>query len=636
MTSSPLAAPGGDLPTDTWRVIYVAAYAMTASIVIALLYFGAEVIQPLALAALLSFVLAPLIRRLTNWGLGKTPAAIVSVIFALAVLIGLGFLMARQVTILAEQLPQFEQNLRDKIQVIKTYAVTKGALQKASDTLDDLKEELQKKDAVAKDPNAPLAQLPATPANPLPVEIHSKQPAFFEQYVSIISPLLKPVAQTALVILFLLFILLQREDLRDRGLRLAGTADLQRTTIAMKDAGRRLGRFFLLQTALNAGFGAVIALGLWIIGVPTPLLWGMLAGLMRFVPFIGSIIAAVFPIALAAAVDPGWTMVFATAALFLVLEPVAGHIVEPLVYGQNTGLSPLAVVVATIFWTVLWGPIGLLIATPLTLCLVVLGKYVPGLNLIHVMLGDEPALNPAERLYQRLLVGDVAEAVEQAEEQLETQSLLKYDDTVVMQALMLAYGDTAENRIAPEYRARLAHSMKEIVSDLEDAVVADDLPADPNVPSRNDLPVLTPGSLPPGFEESKILCIPARSDVDEAACHVLSDLLIRHGLAATVAPFSEGAAHRHFVFEPDEHRIVCISCFGADTGCSHARYIARRISKQSPGVKIVACNWSEPVDKKIVKLPEQGSTKVDAIATSFREAVAACQRLVMEKVPVAA
>ena len=213
MTSSPLATPGGDLPTDTWRVIYVAAYAVTASIVIALLYFGAEVIQPLALAALLSFVLAPLIRRLTNWGLGKTPAAIVSVIFALAVLIGLGFLMARQVTILAEQLPQFEQNLRDKIQVIKTYAVTKGALQKASDTLDDLKEELQKKDAVAKDPNAPLAQLPATPANPLPVEIHSKQPAFFEQYVSIISPLLKPVAQTALVILFLLFILLQREDL---------------------------------------------------------------------------------------------------------------------------------------------------------------------------------------------------------------------------------------------------------------------------------------------------------------------------------------------------------------------------------------------------------------------------------------
>lgn len=635
MTTAPLVSPGADLPSDTWRAIYVAAYAVTTSIVIALLYFGSEVIQPLALAALLSFVLAPLIRWLTKLGLGKTPSAIVSVIFALAVLTGLGLLMARQVTSLAEQLPQFEQNLRDKIQVIKAYAVTKGALQKASDTLDDLKAELQKKDAVTRDPAAPLAQLPATPANPMPVEIHTKQPAFFEQYTSLISPLLKPVAQTALVVLFLLFILLQREDLRDRGLRLAGTADLQRTTIAMKDAGRRLGRFFLLQTALNAGFGAVIALGLWIIGVPTPLLWGILAALMRFVPFVGSIIAAVFPVALAAAVDPGWTMVLATAGLFLVLEPIAGHIVEPLVYGQNTGLSPLAVVVATIFWTVLWGPIGLLIATPLTLCLVVLGKYVPGLNLIHVMLGDEPALNPAERLYQRLLVGDVAEAVDQAEDQLETQSLLKYDDTVVMQALMLAHGDAAENRIAPEYRARLANSMKEIVSDLEDAHISEDAPADPNAPSRNDLPVLSAGSLPPGYEGSKVLCVPARSDVDEAACHVLSDLLTRHGLEALAAPFSEGAAHRHFVFNPDEHRIVCISCFGADAGSSHARYIARRIRKQSPGVKIVACYWSLPSATR-EQQPEQGSVKADATVMTFREAVAACQRLVVEKAAVAA
>lgn len=631
----PLPTPPSEVPADIWRVIYAAAYAVTASIIIMMLYVGSEVIQPLALAALLSFVLAPVIRAFTKIGLGKTLSVVLSVALALGVLSGLSFLMARQITSLAAEVPQYEQNLREKIQAIKAYTVTSGAMQKASETLEDLKRELQKQKPASADSSnpPPLAQMPAAPAAPIPVELHTRPPAFFEQFTTLIEPLLKPVAQTALVILFLLFILLQREDLRDRALRLAGTADLQRSTLAMKDAGRKLSKFFLLQTAMNTGFGLVISLGLWIIGVPTPLLWGMLAGLMRFVPFIGSIIAAVFPIALAAAVDPGWTMVIATAALFLVTEPVAGHIVEPLVYGKNTGLSPLAVVVATIFWTLLWGPVGLLIATPLTLCLVVLGKYVPGLNLLHLLLGDEPALSPIERLYQRLMVGDVAEAVEQAEEQLKSQTLLKYQDSVVMKALSLAHADTVENKIPIEHRARLANSTREFVEDLDEQSEPDEETADPNAPVTRSLPVLDPASLSDTFQSSTILCIPARSDVDEAACHVLADLLNRHGLKAVTAPFEEGAAHRHFIFNETEHRIVCISCFGADVSSSHARYIARRIRKQAPGAKIVACYWSIPTESAI----ELGTTNPSsAMATTFQDAVAACQSIATQRSNIAA
>ena len=624
-----------EMPADIWRVIYVAAYAVTAAIIIAALYVGSEVIQPLALAALLSFVLAPVIRAFSKAGLGKTVSVILAVALALGVLTGLSFMMAKQITSLAGDVPKYEQNLREKIQAIKAYTVTSGAVQKASDTLEDLKEELQKQNPAPADPKnpPPLAQLPATPASPVPVELHTRPPAFFEQFTSLIEPLLKPIAQTALVILFLLFILLQREDLRDRALRLAGTADLQRSTLAMKDAGRRLSRFFLLQTAMNAGFGLVIAAGLWVIGIPTPLLWGMLAGLMRFVPFIGSIIAAVFPIALAAAVDPGWSMVFATAALFLISEPVAGHILEPLVYGKNTGLSPLAVVVATIFWTLLWGPVGLLIATPLTLCLVVLGKYIPGLNLLHLLLGDEPPLSPTERLYQRLMVGDVAEAVEQAEEQLETQSLITYQDSVVMKALTLAHADIVENKIPVEHRARLANSTKDFVEDLDDVEIDPEADSDPTARTVRRLPILVPEAISEPYRSASVLCIPARSDVDEAACHVLADLLTRHGLKASAAPFDDGAAHRHFIFDPAKHQIVCISCFGADVSSSHARYIARRIRKQSPTTKVLLCYWSLPTET-VMSLGVPPFS--DAVTTSFHDAVAACQSIATQKVAAAA
>ncbi len=223
-----------------------------------------------------------------------------------------------------------------------------------------------------------------------------------------------------------------------------------------------------MQTLLNLGLGIVIGTCLWLIGIPNAVLWGIVAGLMRFVPFIGGFIAAFFPVVLAAAIDPGWSLVLITIALFAVAEPLAGHVVEPLVYGQHTGLSPVAIVIAALFWTMLWGPIGLLLATPLTACLVVLGRHIEALQFIEILLGDEPALQPHERFYQRLLAGDATEAADQAEQQLKSQPLSTYYDEVAMQALVLAQSDAAHGKLAREKQQEIRDVVEEVVDDLAD------------------------------------------------------------------------------------------------------------------------------------------------------------------------
>ena len=251
----------------------------------------------------------------------------------------------------------------------------------------------------------------------------------------IIAPIVAPLSTTAIVLIVAIFILLQREDLRDRLIRLFGSSDLHRTTVAMNDAARRLSRYFLTQLGINATFGVIIGIGLFFIGVPSPVLWGVLAMLLRFVPYIGAPLAAVLPLALAAAVDPGWSMVLWTAALYAVVEAIMGQVVEPLLYGHSTGLSPFSVVVAATFWTWLWGPIGLILSTPLTLCLVVLGRHVERLEFLDVILGDRPPLTPVESFYQRMLAGDPDEARDQAELLLKDRSLSSYYDEVALKGL---------------------------------------------------------------------------------------------------------------------------------------------------------------------------------------------------------
>jgi len=357
---------------------------MVGGVVVALLYFARDILVPIALAILLSFALAPLVRILQRLRLPRALAVIGAVATAVVIAVSLATMVMVEVNQLGDDLPRYQSNLTEKIHSLRDAVGRAGLLKNASSMLKSLDRELN-----AKDQDEPAGKPSLTDAsqgrNPIPVEVHQPDPGASENLVAMLRPLAAPFTTTGVVVIFLIFFLFQREDLRDRFIRLAGSDDLEKTTVALDDAGQRLGKLFLTQLVLNAVFGAVIGLGLAIIGVPSSPLWGLLAMILRFVPYIGSILAAALPIALAAAVGPDWTMAIWVIALFGIMEPMTGYVMEPLVCGKSAGLSPVAVVVAASFWTWLWGPLGLLLSTPLTLCLVALARHVERLRFIDIM-----------------------------------------------------------------------------------------------------------------------------------------------------------------------------------------------------------------------------------------------------------
>jgi AI-2E family transporter len=436
------------------------------------------------------------------------------------------------------------------------------------------------------------------------VEIHQPPERPLDSYQRIISVLLPPLTTSGIVLILIVFILLQREDIRDRVIRLVGAGDIERTTAALDDAGYRLSRLFLAQAALNASFGVVIALGLWAIGIPSPILWGMVAALMRFIPYIGSVLAAVFPILLAASVDPGWSMVAWTLALFLILEPAVGHFIEPMVQGQTTGLSPLAIVVSAVLWTALWGPIGLLLATPLTMCLVVLGRHVEGLAFLDVILGDQPALSPPEVFYQRLLAGSSAEAAEQAEDVLKASSLVDYADNVALAGLKLAARDWHRGIIDESRLTELRDGVLVLLEDLSDQPLhpADDPPeeSDASAPPGNgsdvtvtafERPELHGDDIDPEWRGKgpPVLCLGARTPLDTATADLLAHLLRRHGIPSRVAPVPQLTELRSL--DLTDVQVVWISSIDAAQSHAHIRYAIRRLRRTSPSIMIFGGFW---------------------------------------------
>jgi AI-2E family transporter len=485
---------------------------------------------------------------------------------------------------------------------------------------------------------------------PLLVEVQQPEPKGLDSLANLVRPLLSPLATTGLVVLFLVFILLRREDLRDRFVKLAGAGDLQRTTAALDDAGQRLSSFFLMQTLLNAGFGIVIAMGLAVIGVPHATLWGILAGFMRFVPFIGSFIAAFFLVVLAAATDPGWSTVFWTVGLFLVAEPIAGQVIEPVLYGHHTGLSPVAIVVATLFWALVWGPIGLLLATPLTVCLVVLGKHIDALNFIDVLLGDEPALEIEQRFYQRLLAADATEASDLSGEQLKSLALSDYYDAVPMKALIVAQHDAAQGKLSQEKQLQIRDSVEDVVDAMkeysdepptEKAVPADDAGSDVLAPSKSaqpvpapdalatdesvqPLPTVTMETLSPSWQVTyPILCIASRSALDQAAAVMLAQILDKHGMAARVQPFIDVSSAKSFKVDALDAQIVCLSHFGAASSPVHVRYLIRRLRRVMPTAQFLTWFWMLNPDS--CKLEEwRLAVGADFVASSLVSAARIC------------
>ena len=399
---------------------------LPAILVMATLYFGREVFVPLALAALLSFLLVPVSALLERWGMRRTPAGLLVVFLSLVAVTALGWVMLGQIYNLAVELPQYKENINQKIESLHLHSAgrlsntlamlaeetkqLRGDASPATTTVlpDAPRPHIRNRSKTASEPSKD--QLSGQTDQPVTVRVEQPEESVATLVNRTIAPLIHPLTTTFVVVVFLAFMLVGREDLRDRGIRLAGRGRMQVTTSAMEDAGRRVGRYLRMQLIVNVAFGFIAGSCLWLIGVPNPLLWGLLICLLRFVPFIGIFLAAAGPLFLSIAVSPHWGVVLWTALLFLVLELITGNIVEPLLYSSSTGLSPIAVLIAAIFWTLLWGLPGLLLSTPLTVCLVVIGRQVPHLQYLDVLFGDETALPPPERFYQRLLSSNNHEA----------------------------------------------------------------------------------------------------------------------------------------------------------------------------------------------------------------------------------
>jgi predicted PurR-regulated permease PerM len=610
--------PSRDAPVAPNPVLLAGSLAI-GIIVIAALYFGRDIFVPLALAILLSFALGPLGLLLRRWRFGRRGSVIASVALAFLVIFGLGALIGSQLAGLAEDLPQYESNITQKIHALRGTAAESGIVGRASGMLKDLSDEITR----TAQPPAPkpasglggTARGPQQP--PIPVEIRQPDPTALQIIQTIVGPLLQPLGTTGIVIIFVVFFLVQREDLRDRFIRLAGARDLQRTTEALDDAGHRLSRYLLVQTALNASFGLLIGIGLWYIGIPNPALWGILAMLLRFVPYIGPIIAALFPATLALAVDPGWSMLLWTAALFAVLEPITGQVVEPLVYGRSTGLSAVAVVVAAAFWTWLWGPIGLLLSTPLTLCLVVVGRHVDRLEFLDIVLGDKPALTPDENFYQRMLANDPDEAAHQAELFLKEKPLAVYYDEVAIKGLALAQLDVNRGALDHDRRVQIKEAVEGVIDDLADH--ADPAPA--KGAAAPDVPTVESQGKP-------VLCIAGRGSLDEAAAAMLAQLLDRRGIGARVVASAEVSAGNLFRLDVTDAQIAVLSYLEAG-GFTNARYLVRRLRRKLPRAQIIVGFWTL-TDEDLQRRDALRETAADRVVISLQAAVEAAATLVRE------
>ncbi|MEX2165906.1 MAG: AI-2E family transporter [Methyloceanibacter sp.] len=622
---------------------------LIATIVITALYVGREVLLPLALSILLAFVLTPPLLLLRRLKVPRIGAVAIVVAFAFAIIFALGWLLSREATQLAADLPAYQQALSDKVKGLREGTSASPVFKKAGEVLSELEEQLI-------DPQADGQAVSPTPqtdletgrddGKPIQVEIRPREPSGFELYRIIAGTVLPPLVIAGIVLIFVVFMLLQREDLRDRLIRLAGSSDMQRATTTMNDAAHRLSKFFLRQLLINSAYGAFITLALWAIGIPSPIVWGVLAALMRFVPFIGSYIAAIPPVLLAAMIDPGWSVVLLTLALYVVGEMTMGQVIEPLIFGHGTGVSPLALVVSTVFWTWLWGPLGLMLAMPLTVCLAVLGRHVEGLQFFDVLLLSQPALTPQQSFYQRTLSGDAAEATYQAELALKDESLQAYLGTVALGGLKLAERDEARGMLDVEQAGRIAATVKEMLVDLadfepgrwfarlrgkaekDDGAVAQGGLASLEAGGDDDdghLPVVERGELAPGWAvKEPVLCLGGRSVLDEAAAAMLAEVLNKRGIAAAALPHETLSAGHIASLERTEAKLVCLSYLGLGTGAAHIRYLVRRLRRILPkGTLILVAYWSEEDDARAAK-EKLAAAEADAYATSLAEAVEIC------------
>ena len=613
--------------TSTDALIGIWTVAL-ASFIVATLYFARELLIPLALSALLTFLLSPLVTRLERW-VGRIAAVLLVVALIFTGFSAAGWMLSRQVVDLATKLPEYKGNIVAKIHA---FDLPKGgAFTKLSQTVEELKQELPGGTAptaptTTQDtgkPQTAVSSPPSAPSSAVPVQVvETSKGNPFQLIQSIIAPLLGPLGTAALVLVLVICMLLQREDLRSRLIRLIGQGRISATTRAMDDAGHRVSRYLLMQLLVNVTYGVVIATGLYFIGVPNALLWGAFGTVLRFIPYIGPWVATILPTVLALAISPHWTMPVLTVALFAGTELLLNNVMEPLLYGAHTGVSSIALIVAAVFWTWLWGPLGLVLATPLTVCLVVMGRHVPRLSFLSVVLSDEEALTPAEDCYHRLLTPGDRDELELVESYLKANTLTALYDSVFIPALTAAETDARAESLDEEQLSNVEQSMRDIIEDLGTRPVVPAKEAVEKAEAAGDEQAPPPPALAP---DCRVFCLPARADRDEIAGVMLVQLLRQQGFGAQNAPGKLVAGELLALVEKADVDVICISVVAPST-VIHARYLCLKCRALLPKVKIVIGLWSatEEVPDATRRLRESGA---DEVVTTLADALVQMARL---------
>jgi len=597
------------------------------AVVILILYFARAVLIPLALALTLNFLLTPMVMWLQRLRMPRVLAVAIVMLVSTAVVAGMGWVVADQLLQVASDLPKYRLNIHNKIEGL--HLPPESALGRAAESVKEIGADFGEPPITRpaqvgpQSPSAPKAGVPQSEVATVPVQIVSPPATGLRYLGQVLSPLLQPLGTAGMVLIFTVFILVKQEDLRDRFLRLAGVAQLHAMTLALDDAAQRISRYLLMQFVVNSCYGLCFGIGVFLIGIPNALLWGVIAGLFRLVPYVGALAATAFPLVLALALFHGWWPPVLVVLLFGVLEFVASNFVEPLLYGAHTGISSLALLVTTIFWTMLWGWAGLVLAIPLTVCVIVLGRYVPRMSFLQVLLGDETALSVEAQFYQRLLALDQEDARGIAHSYLKTHSLVNLYDQVLIPALALAEQDRHNGGLDETRESFLFLSTSEIVSELATLRLDESIPKSRRfiprwIGGRSPAPAVASQSAP-APSTTRIFCLAANDQADEITSSMLAQLLEREGHGVISLPvesrFEEIVQH----LPPEPQDVICISAL-PPFAFAQAASICQRVRLHLPEIKVLVGIWG--FDGDVSKAQDRfGGARPDALVSSLAQAL---------------
>jgi predicted PurR-regulated permease PerM len=574
------AQTGGDGECST--LVIFGMLVMT----LAVLYLARKIFIPFAFALALSFILTPLATWLQRIHLGRVPSVVIVMVAVVASTAGVGWMVANQLVDVADHLPSYSEPIHNKIQALR--APSTGVLGRVEKSVTAIGKEL----AAGDPPQAKGRRAPTTAANPLPVQVVTPEPSPLAYLQELSAPFLVPIGMLGFVLILTVFILIKREDLRNRFLRLVGVGQLHATTQALDDATQRISRYLVLQFAVNALMGTAIGAGLFAMGVPYAALWGVIAALLRLVPYVGILCAAVLPFTLALAVFDGWLYPSLVLLLFFVLEMIVGNFLEPWLYGAHTGISSLGLLVSAIFWALLWGYPGLILSTPLTVCVIVLARYVPQLSFLHIALGDQDVLTTEIQLYQRLLAMDHVEARAVVDQFIKDHPLLDLYEQVVIPALALAEQERHRGTLEPALEEFVFLCLNEIIAELAEH---------------------PPKTAHPG----RIFVIPAKDSADETSGALFAQLLEREGFA--VISFPAGSLNEMAMLEPAADDVICVSAL-PPFALSAAAKLCTQLRARYPKVRIMAGIWGFPEGREQVLRRLEKSTNM-TVATSLAQAL---------------